>query len=134
MKANIPEGSFDKAEFNLFPTLVQVFSFEDHPDNKIISELMTNFEETSNWPKDVGKGRTSSLSFDPVSKVHKTTNCLDMPEFKKIRRDIENCLNDYTRTVGLENVELTKSWFNIQEDEGHVNEHRHELSLSLIHI
>lgn len=129
MRAEIPEGSFKKAEFNLFPTLVQVFNFEDHPSNKDIVELMENFEHTANWPKDIGKGKTSSLHFDPVSKVHKTTNCLSMPEFEKLRRDIENCLNDYTRTVGLENVELTKSWFNVQENEGHVNEHRHELSI-----
>jgi uncharacterized protein (TIGR02466 family) len=29
----------------------------------------------------------------------------------------------------MEGVELTKSWFNIQEADGHVNEHRHDLSI-----
>lgn len=129
MRANLPEGPFNKAEFNLFPTLVQVFCFENHPANPGIIELMDNFEETSSWPKDVGKGKTSSMHYDPVGKVHRSTNCLDLPEFTKLKRDIENCLNDYTRTLGMEGVELTKSWFNIQEADGHVNEHRHDLSI-----
>lgn len=129
MKAELPEGPFTKADFNLFPTLVQVHCFDNHPANADIVNLIENYKETSSWPKDIGRGKTSSMHYDPVGKVHRTTNCLNLPEFEKLKRDIENRLVDYTRTVGIAEVELTKSWFNIQEDEGHVTEHRHDLSI-----
>ena len=103
IKAELPEGPFDKADFNLFPTLVQVHCFDNHPAN----DGIVNF----------------------IGKVHRSTNCLDLPEFEKLKRDIENRLVDYTRTVGIAGVELTKSWFNIQEAEGHVAEHRHDISI-----
>jgi len=129
VKAELPEGPFTKADFNLFPTLVQVHCFDNHPANADIVNLIENYKETSSWPKDIGRGKTSSMHYDPVGKVHRTTNCLNLPEFEKLKRDIENRLVDYTRTVGIAEVELTKSWFNIQEDEGHVTEHRHDLSI-----
>ena len=129
IRAELPLGPFDKADFNLFPTLVQVHCFDNHPANDDIVNFIENCKNMSDWPKDVGHGSTSAMHYDPVEKAHGSTNCLDLPEFTKLKRDIENCLNDYTRTLGMEGVELTKSWFNIQEAEGFVAEHRHDLSI-----
>ena len=81
------------------------------------------------WPDDVGKGKTSSRYFDVISKTHKAANFLDQKEFKLIKQDIQNCVDEYCVTCGLEQAIIAKSWFNIQEEEGHVNEHRHELSI-----
>jgi uncharacterized protein (TIGR02466 family) len=129
IKAELPEGPFAKADFNLFPTLVQVHCFDNHPANDGMMKVIENCKETASWPKDVGHGRTSAMYYDPIGKVHRNTNCLDEPEFAKLKRDIENRLVDYTRTVGIAGVELTKSWFNIQEAEGYVAEHRHDISI-----
>ena len=131
MKATIPEEQFRKADYLLFPTLVQVWNLEDHADQKLVVETMESFSDETlmKWPVDIGKGKTSSRYFDVVSKTHKTANFLDREEFKIIKQDIQNCVDEYCMTCGLEQAVIAKSWFNIQEEDGHVNEHRHELSI-----
>lgn len=130
-KASIPEGQFRKADYLLFPTLVQVYNLEDHPNQQLIIDTIDNFtsDKLMEWPVDIGKGKTSSTYFDVVSKTHKAANFLDQKEFKLIKQDIQNCVDEYCITSGLQPVKIAKSWFNIQEEQGHVNEHRHELSI-----
>ena len=39
-KASIPEGQFRKADYLLFPTLVQVYNLEDHPNQQLIIDTI----------------------------------------------------------------------------------------------
>ena len=131
MRAKIPEGQFRKADYSLFPTLVQTYNLEDHPDQELVIKTIEDFtdETLMKWPVDIGKGKTSSRDFDVISKTHKTANFLDQKEFKLIKQDIQNCIDQYCTKCGLEPAKIAKSWFNIQEEQGYVTEHRHELSI-----
>ena len=115
MKATIPEGQFRKAEYSLFPTLVQVWNLDGHSDQKLVVDTINSFtqEILMSWPDDVGKGKTSSRYFDVISKTHKTANFLDRAEFKTLKQDIQNCVDEYCVTCGLEQAIIAKSWFNI---------------------
>ena len=97
MRAKIPEGQFRKADYSLFPTLVQTYNLEDHPDQELVIKTIEDFtdETLMKWPVDIGKGKTSSRDFDVISKTHKTANFLDQKEFKLIKQDIQNCIDEY---------------------------------------
>ena len=51
------------------------------------------------------------------------------PELTKLRADIQNCIDLYCKSAGLEESILGTSWFNIMGKGGQVDKHRHEGSV-----
>ncbi len=116
MKAQIVDGPFRKANYPVFPTLVQVYNLQDNPSNIEIINYIDE-QELTEWPKDIGDGASTSQN---------EMNILDNFDIKK---DIENCVNEYCIDVGLERLEIGKSWINVQRQKGYIASHRHELSI-----
>ena len=117
MKAQIPDQQFRKADYNVFPTLVQVHHIDC--DTKIVNAFLNDCDMDT-WPEDIGKGTTSSRQVE---------NLLHINEFEDIRKAIEERLDEYCDDVGLERVDIGKAWINDQAQEGYVASHRHELSI-----
>lgn len=117
MKASIVDGPFRKADYNLFPTLVQLYHVPLGTKENIVLENYTDLKE---WPIDIGKGKTSSQT---------EMNLLHRPEMAKLKVGITSCLDEYCKDAGLQQVEIGKSWFNLQEEDGVIHKHRHELSI-----
>ena len=117
MKAQIPDQKFRKADYNIFPTLVQVHHIDC--DTKIVKAFLDDCDMET-WPDDIGKGTTSSRQVE---------NLLHINEFEDMRKTIEERLNEYCDDAGLEPVDIGKSWINHQVQEGYVASHRHELSI-----
>tara|TARA_Y200000002_G_C22624279_1_gene639573 strand:- start:55 stop:654 length:600 start_codon:yes stop_codon:yes gene_type:complete len=117
MKAQIPNQKFRKADYNVFPTLVQVHHIDC--DTKIVNAFLNDCDMDT-WPEDIGKGTTSSRQVE---------NLLHINEFEDIRKAIEERLDEYCDDVGLERVDIGKAWINDQAQEGYVASHRHELSI-----
>ena len=116
MKAQIVDGPFRKADYPIFPTLVQVYNLNDHPSNKeILDYVESNY--VTEWPEEIGKGKTTSqLEMTVLDRF-------------KIKDDIQMCINEYCFHAGLEYTEISKSWLNAQQLDGRVDLHRHELSI-----
>ena len=57
MKANLIDGPFRKADYKIFPTLVQVYNIDIQPNEL---NYIEKFNELTEWPEDVGIGKTSS--------------------------------------------------------------------------
>ena len=117
MKASLIEGPFRKADYRIFPTLVQVHHIDC--DTKIVNAFLNDCDMDT-WPEDIGKGTTSSRQVE---------NLLHINEFEDIRKAIEERLDEYCDDVGLERVDIGKAWINDQAQEGYVASHRHELSI-----
>ena len=117
MKAQIPDQQFRKADYNIFPTLVQVHHIDC--DTKIVNAFLNDCDMDT-WPEDIGKGTTGSRQVE---------NLLHINEFEDIRKAIEERLDEYCDDVGLERVDIGKAWINDQAQEGYVASHRHELSI-----
>ena len=117
MKAQIPDQQFRKADYNIFPTLVQVHYIDC--DTKIVNAFLDDCDMET-WPDDIGKGTTSSRQVE---------NLLHINEFADMKKTIEERLNEYCDDAGLEPVDIGKSWINHQVQEGYVASHRHELSI-----
>jgi uncharacterized protein (TIGR02466 family) len=117
MRASIVDGTFRKATYDIFPTLVQVYQVPFGTEEK---EYLNNYKDLTVWPDDIGNGKTSSQH---------EMNFLHSKELTKVRTGIQDCLDEYCEDAGLDIVELGKSWLNIQEEQGVINKHRHELSI-----
>ena len=117
MKAQIPDQQFRKADYDIFPTLVQVHNIEC--DTRVVKAFLDDCEMET-WPDDIGKGTTSSRQVE---------NLLRINEFEDMRKTIEGRVDEYCNDAGLEPVEIGKSWINHQVQEGYVASHRHELSI-----
>ena len=117
MKANLIDGPFRKADYKIFPTLVQVYNIDIQPNEL---NYIEKFNELTEWPEDVGIGKTSSQKdLDFVNTIH-------LPVLK---RTMMECVDEYCQTVGLDKVEMIMSWVNYQGQEGFVAPHRHQLSV-----
>ena len=117
MKVQIPNQKFRKADYRIFPTLVQVHNIEC--DTRVVKAFLDDCDMET-WPDDIGKGTTSSRQVE---------NLLHINEFEDIRKAIEERLSEYCDDAGLEPVDIGKSWINYQKQEGYVASHRHELSI-----
>ena len=117
MKVQIPNQKFRKADYRIFPTLVQVHNIEC--DTRVVKAFLDDCDMET-WPDDIGKGTTSSRQVE---------NLLHINEFEDIRKAIEERVAEYCDDAGLEPVDIGKSWINYQKQEGYVASHRHELSI-----
>tara|TARA_B100000085_G_C18529343_1_gene507342 strand:- start:74 stop:694 length:621 start_codon:yes stop_codon:yes gene_type:complete len=120
MKATIIDGPFRKADYNIFPTYIQVHQLQ------LSIETLNNIEafmsdcDMDTWPQDIGVGKTSS---------QQVMNLLDLNEFKGLKNMIKERVDEYCIESGLAPVEIGKSWINSQSENGYVASHRHELSI-----
>lgn len=119
MRVQIPDQEFRKAEYRIFPTLIQVHQIEFEREVRMIKAFMDDCE-MEEWPGDIGKGSTSSRQVE---------NLLHLNEFHNVKSSIEERLDEYCNDAGLEPVDISKSWINKQKQEGYVASHRHELSI-----
>jgi uncharacterized protein (TIGR02466 family) len=117
MKAQIVDGPFRKADYPIFPTLVQVHKIDIEQSELTFIE---GYDELTEWPEDVGVGKTSS---------QKGLHFIDDSKLVTLRRTIEERVKEYTATVGLGDVEIGMSWINKQSKQGYVAPHRHQLSV-----
>ena len=92
MKAQIVDGPFRKADYPIFPTLVQVYNLNDHPSNKEILDYVES-NNVTDWPEEIGKGKTTSQL---------EMNVLDR---FKIKDDIQMCINEYCFHAGTTKVD-----------------------------
>ena len=116
MKAQKVDGPFRRADYPIFPTLVQIYDLQENPCNELITNYINSVDVTP-WPIDIGNGLSNS------------TNEMNVLDKFAVKDDIQSCLDEYCDTVGLGPVEIGKSWVNIQEESGHIASHRHELSI-----
>ena len=59
MKAQIVDGPFRKANYPIFPTLVQVYDLQENPSNIDIINYIDD-QDLTEWPKDIGDGSSTS--------------------------------------------------------------------------
>ena len=122
MKVQIPDQEFRKAEYRIFPTLVQVhqLDFDTVRTYTSVTNAFLDDCDMDTWPDDIGKGTTSS---------RQVMNLLHLNEFANLKNLIDERLTEYCDAAGLGPVEIGKSWVNQQVQEGYVASHRHELSI-----
>ena len=96
MKVQIPNQKFRKADYRIFPTLVQVHNIEC--DTRVVKAFLDDCDMET-WPDDIGKGTTSSRQVE---------NLLHINEFEDIRKVIEERLAEYCDDTGLEPVDIGK--------------------------
>ena len=60
MKAQIVDGPFRKANYPIFPTLVQVYDLQENPSNIDIINYIDD-QDLTEWPKDIGDGSSTAL-------------------------------------------------------------------------
>ena len=111
MKVQIPDQEFRKAEYRIFPTLVQVHQL-DFDTVRTYTSVVNAFLDDCDmdtWPDDIGKGTTSS---------RQVMNLLHLNEFENLRNLIDERLTEYCDDAGLGPVEIGKSWVNQQTQEG----------------
>ena len=117
MKAQIVDGPFRKADYPIFPTLVQVHKIDiTEPNLRYIKE----FNDVTDWPEDIGVGKTSSQA---------NLHFLNKDKLTDLKRTIMERVDEYCFTAGLDSVEMSMSWINYQTKEGFVAPHRHQLSV-----
>ena len=97
MKVQIPNQEFRKAEYRIFPTLVQVHNIQS--DTRVVKAFLDDCDMET-WPEDIGQGTTSSRQVE---------NLLHINEFEDIRKSIEERLAEYCDDAGLEPVDIGKS-------------------------
>ena len=110
---------YNQEDLALFPTLVSAFDLSEHCDIPKALEIIEK-AETGDHALILG-GKSSFQKGDE--------EFLFNSELAKLRTDIQNCIDLYCKSAGLEESILGTSWFNIMGKGGHVDKHRHEGSV-----
>ena len=110
---------YNQENLSLFPTLVSAFDLSEHSEIKKCLELIENYEIGDHAL--IMKGKSSFIKGDE--------EFLFNENLKKLRTDIQNCIDLYCKTAGLEESILGTSWFNVLGKDGQVDKHRHEGSV-----
>ena len=111
--------SYNQENLSLFPTLVSAFDLTGHSEISTCLDIIEK-SETGDHALILG-GKSSFIKGDE--------EFLFKPELTKLRADIQNCIDLYCKTAGLEESILGTSWFNVMEEGGQVDKHRHEGSV-----
>lgn len=106
---------------NLFPTCVMTFDLKEHPQTSKALEIIDSTILEEHFLLDKG-----ASSFDDFNK---NNAILDNPELFDLRMEIEKCIHQYSMITGLMKIGISNSWFNIMNEGGVVNRHRHEGSV-----
>lgn len=110
---------YNQENLSLFPTLVSAFDLNGHIEIEKCLEIINKYETGDHAL--ILKGKSSFINGDE--------EFLFNPELKKLRADIQNCIDLYCRDAGLEESILGTSWFNVLGKDGQVDKHRHEGSV-----
>ncbi len=103
-----------KEELDLFPTPVSLYDLS-YLDMDVINEVIENTEKEEFYLVDGGK---TDFNVDCY--------ILDNPNLIGLRTSIEDCLNDYSIRLGVDNIIIQNSWSSITEVGGRLELHRHE--------
>ena len=103
-----------KEELDLFPTPVSLYDLS-HLDMDVITEVIENTPKEEFYLVDGGK---TDFNVDCY--------ILDDPNLINLRTSIEDCLNDYSIRLGVDNIVIQNSWSSITEVGGRLELHRHE--------
>ena len=103
-----------KEELDLFPTPVSLYDLS-YLDMDVITEVIENTPKEEFYLVDGGK---TDFNVDCY--------ILDDPNLINLRTSIEDCLNDYSIRLGVDNIVIQNSWSSITEVGGRLELHRHE--------
>ena len=103
-----------KEELDLFPTPVSLYDLS-HLDMGIISEVIETIPKEEFYLVDNGQTDFNTNSF-----------ILNHPDLFDLKDSIEQCLNDYSIRLGVDNIVIKNSWSSITEIGGRLELHRHE--------
>ena len=103
-----------KEELDLFPTPVSLYDLS-HLDMDVITEVIENTPKEEFYLVDGGK---TDFNVDCY--------ILNDPNLINLRTSIEDCLNDYSIRLGVDNIVIQNSWSSITEVGGRLELHRHE--------
>ena len=103
-----------KEELDLFPTPVSLYDLS-HLDMGIISEVIETIPKEEFYLVDNGQTDFNTNSF-----------ILNHPDLFDLKDSIEQCLNDYSIRLGVDNIVVQNSWSSITEIGGRLELHRHE--------
>tara|TARA_B100001029_G_scaffold48958_1_gene39019 strand:- start:78 stop:677 length:600 start_codon:yes stop_codon:yes gene_type:complete len=103
-----------KEELDLFPTPVSLYDLS-HLDIDVITEVIENTPKEEFYLVDGGK---TDFNVDCY--------ILDDPNLINLRTSIEDCLDDYSIRLGVDNIVIQNSWSSITEVGGRLELHRHE--------
>lgn len=103
--------------YSLFPIPVGVYTI-NVPSN-IDENFFNSLEDISGNHGLVTKGVSSHDT------VKGNQFLLDNEQLIEIKNQIQTCVDEYTKSVGLQPLVITGSWFNIMEPNGEVLAHQH---------
>lgn len=102
--------------FPVFPTPIGIYHID------------IDYEEVKNKLKKYDTAPHALLE-DSISSFGQDNNILMDEEFFYLRERIQNNINSYTESVGLQSLEITGSWYNKMTMGKKVSLHRHEGSV-----
>ena len=113
-----------KTDFKIFPT--QISHYRNFLSEDDISSLrrFCMSHETSSHNMLTGNGRCSSGSERPLNY---NDNILE--GFNEVSNKLDIVLNEYAETVGIQPLQLTNSWFNLQAKGSITKQHNHPFSV-----
>ena len=111
---------YNQENLSLFPTLVSAFDLSGHSEIEKCIDIIEKYENVGDHGL-IANGKSSFLQGDEEFLFH--------PDLKKLRTDIQNCIDLYCKEAGLEESILGTSWFNVIGEGGQVDKHRHEGSV-----
>ena len=102
---------------DLFPTPVSTYNLS-----------FLNLDKISETIKQLKVGPHDLLG-NSDSSYNTEFSILYYPQLKFLKEELDNCLQEYTQRVGLENVDIIRSWFNNMTTGKSIKLHRHEGSV-----
>lgn len=108
---------FRKSELDLFPTPVSLYDLSEVNLTPLL-DLIDSFEKKKMY-----------LVNNGVSTFGTGSSILDHQDLSELKSFISECLFDYTNRLGIFNLEICESWFNMTLPGGKLDLHRHEGSV-----
>ena len=108
---------FKKCELDLFPTPVSLYDLSEI-DVSPLFDTIENFEK-----------RKMYLVDDGVSSFGTGSSILEHPNLVELKSAIVESLKDYQDRLGIFNLDICESWFNVTLPGGKLDLHRHEGSV-----
>ena len=98
--------------YDLFPTLVQKHNIS--PQESIVQDILD----------DNDLGDHGIILGGMRSKSHKV-----LENYPKLKQEIQNSINEYAEKLGMDNVIIANSWYNVYFQGGSVRRHNHPGSI-----
>jgi len=112
-----------KIELDLFPTPVSLYNLE----NVDFSALLDIIDSEQSDAREFHLTPNGKTTFRGSGSNE--SSILGRQETREIRRELMKCVRDYTERLGIHNIDICESWFNITEPGGSLGLHRHEGSV-----